>query len=44
MYRRRGAVGNCMNGAAARKILEEKIIILSFIYIEYKEALEYRPK
>lgn len=35
----------CMNGAAARKILRgERIIILSFIYIEYKEALEYRPK
>jgi aspartate 1-decarboxylase len=35
----------CMNGAAAWKILRgERIIILSFIYIEYKEALEYRPK
>jgi aspartate 1-decarboxylase len=35
----------CMLGAAARKILRgERIIILSFIYIEYKEALEYRPK
>ncbi|MDD3628858.1 MAG: aspartate 1-decarboxylase [Actinomycetota bacterium] len=41
----RGSGEICMNGAAARKILRgEKIIILSFIYIEYKEALEYRPK
>ncbi|MDD3818252.1 MAG: aspartate 1-decarboxylase [Actinomycetota bacterium] len=42
---KRGSGEICMNGAAARKILRgEKIIILSFTYIEYKEALEYRPK
>jgi len=42
---KRGSGEICMNGAAARKILRgEKIIILSFTYIEYKEALEYHPK
>ncbi len=35
----------CINGAAARRILEgEKIIILSFIYIADKEVLEHRPR
>ena len=35
----------CINGAAARKILKgDKIIILSFAYMEEKEASEYRPK
>ncbi len=35
----------CIKGAAARKILKgEKVIILSFTYIEDKEALEHRPK
>jgi len=35
----------CINGAAARKILKgEKIIILSFIYIEGEKALVHRPK
>jgi aspartate 1-decarboxylase len=35
----------CINGAAARRIFKgEKIIILSFAYMEEKEAPEYRPK
>lgn len=35
----------CINGAAARRIFKgEKIIILSFAYIEEKEAPDYRPK
>jgi len=35
----------CINGAAARRISKgEKIIILSFAYIEEKEAPDYRPK
>lgn len=35
----------CINGAAARRIFKgEKIIILSFVYIEEKEAPDYRPK
>jgi len=35
----------CINGAAARKILKgEKIIILSFIYIESGKALVHKPK
>lgn len=35
----------CMRGAAARRILKgEKVIILSFIHVENKEALEYCPK
>lgn len=35
----------CINGAAARKILKgEKIIILSFVYVEEKEVSDYRPK
>lgn len=35
----------CINGAAARRIFKgEKIIILSFAYMEEKEAPDYRPK
>jgi len=35
----------CVNGAAARKILKgEKIIILSFVHIDRKEAEVFRPK
>ncbi len=35
----------CINGAAARRIFKgEKIIVLSFAYIEEKEAPDYRPK
>jgi len=35
----------CLNGAAARRILKgEKIIILSFVHISQKEAVDYRPK
>ena len=35
----------CINGAAARRIFKgEKIIILSFAYMEEKEASDYRPK
>lgn len=35
----------CINGAAARRIFKgEKIIILSFAYMEEKEATGYRPK
>jgi len=35
----------CINGAAARKILKgEKIIILSFTYMEEEEVSGHRPK
>ena len=35
----------CLNGAAARKILKgDKVIIMSFVYAEEKEAAEYKPK
>ncbi|MBA7573169.1 Aspartate 1-decarboxylase [subsurface metagenome] len=35
----------CINGAAARRIFKgEKIIILSFAYMEEKEAPDHRPK
>lgn len=35
----------CLNGAAARKILKgEKIIILSFIYMDPESALKHHPK
>lgn len=35
----------CLNGAAARRILEgEKVIILSFVNINQKKAADYRPK
>jgi aspartate 1-decarboxylase len=35
----------CINGAAARRIKKgEKVIIISFVAIEPKEAASYRPK
>jgi len=35
----------CINGAAARRIFKgEKIIILSFVYMEEKEVPDHRPK
>jgi len=35
----------CVNGAAARRILKgEKVIILSFVYMDQREAGSYRPK
>lgn len=42
---KRGSREICMNGAAARKILRgEKIIILSFVYLDSKETGSHRPK
>ncbi len=42
---KRGGREICVNGAAARKILKgEKVIILSFVYLDSKEAESYRPK
>ncbi len=35
----------CTNGAAARRILKgERVIILSFVYMDQGEAGSYRPK
>jgi aspartate 1-decarboxylase len=35
----------CVNGAAARRVLKgEKVIIISFVAIDPKEAAAYRPK
>ena len=42
---RRNSGEICLNGAAARKILKgDKVIIMSFVCAEEKEAAEYKPK
>lgn len=42
---REGSGEVCINGAAARKISKgSRVIIMSFIYTEEKEAIKHKPK
>ena len=41
---KKGSGEVCLNGAAARKILkDDKVIILSFVLLDQKEAIKFKP-